>query len=74
MAGGIRYVLNVRSPRSHLGQEERHAPADPGKLRGHRRMKAVPVLGRERRAQADAKVDAVLRLLRGEPLTGWPRS
>jgi hypothetical protein len=33
-------------------------------------MRAVPVVGRKRRPQADAKVDAVLRLLRGEPLHG----
>jgi hypothetical protein len=33
-------------------------------------MRAVPVVGRKRRPQVDAKVDAVLRLLRGEPLHG----
>jgi hypothetical protein len=33
-------------------------------------MRAVPVVGWKRRPQADAKVDAVLRLLRGEPLHG----
>jgi Domain of Unknown Function (DUF1080) len=33
-------------------------------------MRAVPVVGRKRRPQADAKVDVVLRLLRGEPLQG----
>ena len=31
-------------------------------------MKAAPMMGRRRSPQGDAKVDAVLRLLRGEPL------